>query len=69
LWIEGEHPSDLIGEEALGVGTDSGGGGRKAFNARPAGARPAAEEWGRCVIRLKRIHNFLCSMLVFTPFA
>jgi hypothetical protein len=23
----------------------------------------------RCVIRLKRIYNFWCSMLVFTPFA
>jgi hypothetical protein len=24
---------------------------------------------GRCVIRLQRIYNFWCSMLVFTPFA
>jgi hypothetical protein len=30
----------------------------------PAPARPR-----RSLIRLKRIYNFLCSMLVFTPFA
>jgi hypothetical protein len=31
----------------------------------------AQEEVAACrpVIRLKRIYNFLCSMLVFTPFA
>jgi hypothetical protein len=33
---------------------------RKAFN---------VEETATYVIRFKRIYNFLCSMLVYTPFA
>jgi hypothetical protein len=35
----------------------------------PGGVLLSAKERGRGVIRLQRIHNFLCSMLVFTPFA
>jgi hypothetical protein len=27
------------------------------------------KEWTRVLIHLKRIYNFLCSMLIYTPFA
>jgi hypothetical protein len=40
--------------------------GKKAWGV-PSG--PAPEEAHGPVIRLQRIYNFLCSMLVFTPFA
>jgi hypothetical protein len=36
---------------------------------RPAGSKNKPKVLSAALIRLKRIYDFLCSMLVFTPFA
>jgi hypothetical protein len=46
-----------------------GGAGSTWQLATDTPAPRVSERGRRSVIRLKRIYNFLCSMLVFTPFA
>jgi hypothetical protein len=54
------------GPSGGGDAGEDGGGDRMH---RWLGFPPVLPEEGDGVIRLKRIYNFLCSMLVLTPFA
>jgi hypothetical protein len=58
------HRGEYIGGRALSGG---GPGGHTTWWRGPGVGH--ATPWCGCFIRLKYIYNFLCSMLVYTPFA